>query len=443
MPDLLTDIWDRILRIVQADQAGHWRQWFEQLEPLGLEAGILRIGVAERSWMEYLRRSCHDSFVQAARQVTGHLISVEYVLTDGDGQTYDAQNLDKANADDFDGIILNPDYTFDSFVSGPSNRLSHAACLAVGEAPGRVYNPLFIHGDVGLGKTHLLQATCQTVLKRAGNPKVVYLSCETFVNHFIRAVEKGDLYDFRNRYRHADVLVIDDIQFLAERERTQEEFFHTFNTLYQNRKQIILSADCSPAQMPNFEDRLVSRFNQGLVTGIDPPGYETRVAIVCKKAALRGINPPEEVIDFIAKRIDSNIRELEGALTRVHGLAMLEGGAITLDLARRAFGETVESGSPTVTISRIIEAITDHFGVRVSDLQGKRRSRSIAFPRQVCMYLARDLTRHSLEEIGGYFGGRDHTTVLHAYRTIDKLCDNDEQTRQTVEKLLTSLTARP
>ena len=268
----------------------------------------------------------------------------------------------------------------------------------------------------------------------------MYISYETFINHFIRAVEEGDLYDFRHKYRYVDMLVIDDIQFLSERERTQEEFFHTFNSLYQARKQIILSADCSPAEIPKLEERLVSRFNQGLVTRMDKPDYETRMAIVRKKAHMRGIDPPEEVVVFIARKIDSNIRELEGALTKVYGMAMLEDGRITIELARQALGDEPTPAHRQITISQIINAVTEHFGVRLSDLQGKRRSRSIAFPRQVCMYLARDLTQHSLEEIGGHFGGRDHTTVLHAYRNIDKLCDTDTNIRGMVNGLVTSLT---
>ena len=271
---------------------------------------------------------------------------------------------------------------------------------------------------------------------------MTYLTCETFVNHFIRAVEQGKLNDFRYKYRHVDMIVIDDVQFFSEREHSQEEFFHTFNTLYQSRKQIILCADCRPAEIPGLEERLVSRFNQGLVARIDKPDYETRVAILHKKAQLRGIDPPEEVIQSIARKLDSNTRELEGALTKIHGLAMLEGGVITRELAREALGEEPAQPRHRITISQIIDAVTNHFDVRLSDLQGKRRSRSIAFPRQVCMYLARDLTNHSLEEIGGHFGGRDHSTVLHAYRTIDKLCDHDPNVRATVDSLVAGLTEK-
>ena len=440
MPDLLADIWDRVLRHMQRYNSGLWRSWFEQIEPISLENGLLRVGVTDRSWLQHLNMVCNDALREAAQQVTGHLIALEYALTDGSDSAGCVVNYGAVDLSDM--LYFSPDYTFDNFVVGPCNRLAHAACLAVSESPGQTYNPLFIHGSVGLGKTHLLQAACQSLLERGTKFKVMYISCETFTNHFIRAVEGGDLSEFRNKYRHVDMLVIDDVQFLSDRERSQEEFFHTFNSLYQSRKQIILTADCSPAEIPKLEDRLVSRFNQGLVARIDKPSYETRMAIVQKKASMRGISAPEEVISFIARKIDSNTRELEGALTKVHGLAMLDGGAVTLELTRQGLGEESVFPGRQITISQIIEAVTDHFNVRLSDLQGRRRSRSIAFPRQVCMYLARDLTAHSLEEIGGYFGGRDHTTVLHAYRNIDRLCDNDEHIRAAVNGLVTNLNQR-
>jgi len=439
MADVLADIWERILRYLQKNHSRYWRNWFEQIEPVALENGSLKLAVRERSWQQYLRQICNESLMEAAQRVTGHLISLEYIV---DQDQVVPESGPEGPGLDADLFYFSPDYTFDNFVVGPCNRLAHAACVAVSESPGRAYNPLFIHGSVGLGKTHLLQSTCQEALKQKNHPQVMYLSCETFVNHFIHAVEQGKIHDFRYNYRHVDVLVIDDIQFLSERERSQEEFFHTFNTLYQSQKQIILSADCSPAEIPKLEERLVSRFNQGLVTRIDKPGYETRMAIICKKAQMRGIEPPEEVVSFIARKIDSNTRELEGALTKVHGMAMLEDGKITLELARQAFGEEPTPAHRMITISQIIDAVTEHFNVRLTDLQGKRRSRSIAFPRQVCMYLARDLTRHSLEEIGGHFGGRDHSTVLHAYRNIDKLCDNDENVRATMDSLVAGITQR-
>lgn len=441
MGEVLTNIWDKILRTFQQEYNALWRHWFEQLEPLSLDGGILRIGVTEESWRQYLSLRCSGGLTSAAQRITGHFVTIEYAMP---GERTDAdrrQTSEQAVVLDASEITyFNPDYTFDNFVVGPSNRLAHAACVAVSESPGETYNPLFIHGSVGLGKTHIMQAACQALKKRNPASKILYLTCETFVNDFVRALRQGDLYDFRYKYRYVDVLVIDDIQFLTEKEQSQEEFFHTFNSLYQSRKQIIISADSPPSEIPKLEDRLISRFNQGLVTRIDNPAFETRMAILYNKAALRGINPPEDVISFIAERITSNTRELEGALTKVYGYAMLGDGKITMELARQALGVESIPRHSQVTISQIIDAVIGHFNVKLSDLQGKRRSRSIAYPRQICMYLARELTRHSLEEIGGHFGGRDHTTVMHSCRNIDNLCDHDPQVRDLVDSLVASLT---
>jgi chromosomal replication initiator protein len=271
---------------------------------------------------------------------------------------------------------------------------------------------------VGLGKSHLLQAACHHIRQNDPNSRILYISCETFTNHFVEAIERGALHQFRYRYRYVDVLVIDDIQFLAARERSREEFFHTFNTLYQAQKQIILSADESPHDIPSLEDRLVSRFNWGLVARIDPPGLETRMAIVRKKAKLRCMDLSEDVIAYIATIAENNAREIEGCLTRICALSHQYGGMIDLEIARQALGDESPLPKKQISISDIFEVVMERYNVRLADLQGKRRNRSIAFPRQICMYMARELTQLSLEEIGGYFGGRDHTTVLHAVRTV-------------------------
>jgi len=297
--------------------------------------------------------------------------------------------------------------------------LPHAASIAVSEQPGKAYNPLFIHGGVGLGKTHLLQAISQKVLEHNGYARILYLSCDSFINQFITSVETGDMNTFRYRYRNVDMLVIDDIHFLAGRDRTQEEFFHTFNTLYQSHKQIILSADAAPSEIPELEERLVSRFNWGLVARIEKPCYETRVAILQKKARMRGLSLPEDVVCYVAAKVENNTRELEGAITKLQGMGLLNNGTIDIELAKAALGDSATAEQKRITIQQIFDAVTKYYNVRLSDLQSKKRHKSIAFPRQVCMFLARKHTRYSLEEIGGYFGGRDHTTVLHAVRTVD------------------------
>ncbi|MFW6066544.1 MAG: chromosomal replication initiator protein DnaA, partial [Planctomycetota bacterium] len=265
--------------------------------------------------------------------------------------------------------------------------------------------------------------------------QICVLSCETFVNHFITSVEEGDLHDFRYRYRHVDMLVIDDIQFLSDHEQSQEEFFHTFNTLYQSQKQIILSSDRSPSEIPGLEERLVSRFNWGLVARLDRPCYETRVAIVRKKARLRGLELPEDVVCYIAGSIESNIRELEGAIAKVTMLAKVTDRNIDLSVAQEALGGEARPRQREVSIEDILKAVTSCYDVRLADLQSKKRGRSIALPREVCMYLARNFTRHSLEEIGGYFGGRDHSTVLHANRAVDSMREQNPEFRATLERL--------
>lgn len=332
-----------------------------------------------------------------------------------------------------DSLVINPDHSFENFVVGPDNRLAHAASHSVGSDPGKAYNPLFIHGDVGLGKTHLLQAICLRILETNPAAVLYYISCETFVTQFIDAVQAGEMNDFRHRFRDVDVLVIDDIHFLTRRDRTQEEFFHTFNCLHHDQRQIVLSSDAPPEEIPDLESRLVSRFKSGLVVKVDPPCYETRVAILKTKARLRSIDLPDEVACYIAGRIDSNIRELEGAITKVQILAQVDARAIDVDLAKAALGDDDSGPSGEPSIQSIIDTVTQYYRIKVTELQSKRRPRSVVLPRQVCMYLARRHTRHSLEEIGGYFGGRDHTTVMHAIRTIETKLD-DEAGFQTVIK---------
>jgi chromosomal replication initiator protein len=330
---------------------------------------------------------------------------------------------------------LNPASVFENFVTGPCNRLAHAAALAVSELPGRAYNPLFIHASVGLGKSHLLQAICHRILENRPDANLMYVSCEDFINRFIAAVERGNIEDFRYRFRHLDVLMIDDIHFLADKDRTQEEFFHTFNTLYQSQKQVILSSDSPPHEIPSLEERLVSRFKWGLVVRIDRPSFETRVAIVQKKAKLRGRELPDEVVQYIANVVDSNNRELEGAVVRTLGYASLCERQIDLDLAKEALGDLIGTPQRTISIQEVTDAVLKQYNVRLSDLQGKRRSQSVTLPRQVCMYLARRLTNRSLEEIGAFFGGRDHTTVLYGERKIHGQVERDPVLRGLVESI--------
>jgi len=336
------------------------------------------------------------------------------------------------------GPSLDPLYTFEHFVTGPCNRLAHAAALAVTDLPGRAYNPLFVHASVGLGKSHLLQAVCHRILADRPDPDasgLAYMSCEDFVNRFITAIERGRTEDFRQRFRRLSVLVIDDIHFLADKDRTQEEFFHTFNTLYQAQKQVVLSSDSPPHEIPRLEERLVSRFKWGLVVRIDRPSFETRVAIVRKKAHLRGLDLPEDVVHYIANVVETNNRELEGAVVRVLGHASLCNRRIDFALAKESLRDLVATPTRAITIQEVADAVIRRYSARLSDLQGRERAQSVAVPRQICMFLARRLSNRSLVEIGVFFGGRDHTTVLHAERKVRRMIERDPSFRGLVEAI--------
>ncbi|MGD0596019.1 MAG: chromosomal replication initiator protein DnaA [Sedimentisphaerales bacterium] len=409
------------------------RKWFDNLRVVRLTGGSLEVGCPDEACAQFLQSKCRSAFTKAAQQITGHLVSVQFSTN---GQV----RQESTEQEQQDRPALHPDYTFENFVVGPCNRLAHASCIAVSQSPGDTYNPLFIYGNSGLGKTHLLQAVCHEVKRKSPSVVIQLLSCEEFVNRFIQAIEKGDLPGFQSRFRTVDTLIIDDVQFLREREQSQEEFFHTFNALYSNGKQIILSADSPPGEIPSLEERLISRFNWGLVTRIDPPSYETRIAIVQKKAHLRGLDVSEDVAGYVARKVHANIRELEGALTTIYAVSMTTGEAITLEMAQTALNGQVDLGTRHIRISDIIDTVSRHFNIRLADLQSQKRSQSIAEPRQICMYLARQLTKHSLEEIGGHLGGRDHTTVMHAYAKIEELRKSDPKMHATLDQLASQIT---
>lgn len=329
------------------------------------------------------------------------------------------------------GNQLNPNYCFDRFVVGPCNRLAHASALAIGENPGCAYNPLFVHGNVGLGKSHLLQAICHTVQKRDSHARVLYMSCEDFTNAYIQAIQSQQLDVFREHYRSADVLVIDDVQFLANKEKTQDEFFHTFNALYDGQRQIVLSSDRPPVEIPTIEERLVSRFKWGLVAEVEAPCFDTRVAIVRRKAAGRGVDLPEDVAHFLAERVTANIRELEGAVIKVVGIAAITEQPITLPLA-----ESCVRGMPVrhaqVSVDDVMTLITTEFAITARELTGKSRTQTVSLPRQIAMFLLREHTECSLEDVGRIFGNRDHTTVLYG---VNKICDRATKDRMFKELL--------
>ncbi|MFH1719810.1 MAG: chromosomal replication initiator protein DnaA [Planctomycetota bacterium] len=427
--EIFTDILERAKALDPANA----RKWFDNLTVLHLDGGSLGVGCPDEATVQFLQDSCKTSFTRAAQQITGHLITIDFGVESrgkGDGGRRRLES----------GPKLHPDYTFDSFVVGPSNRLAHASCVAISQSLGNTYNPLFVYGSSGLGKTHLLHAVCFEAQRRCDGAVIQFVSCEDFVNRFIRAIEEGNLAGFQSQFRTVDALIIDDVQFLREREHSQEEFFHTFNALYNNGKQIILSADSPPGKIPSLEERLISRFNWGLVTRIDAPSYETRVAIVQKKAHIRGLDITDEIAGYIARKVQANIRELEGALTTIYAVATTTGQPIDLELAQIALDGQIEVSVRHISITDIIEVVTNHFDVRLADLQSKRRSQSITEPRQICMYLARNLTRHSLEEIGGHLGGRDHTTVMHACSKISQAKEADSKMNALLNDLTKQIT---
>ncbi|MFH0935880.1 MAG: chromosomal replication initiator protein DnaA [Candidatus Omnitrophota bacterium] len=336
-----------------------------------------------------------------------------------------------------ESLRLNSRYTFENFIIGPSNRHSHAYALAVADSPAKAYNPLFIYGGVGLGKTHLIQAICHHVLnKTPGKLKICYLPSERFTNELIDAIQHHSTAAFRQKYRNVDVLVLDDIHFIAGKESTQEEFFHTFNALYDAHKQIIFSSDRPPKEIANLQDRLVSRFGWGLTTDVQPPDLETRVAILKKKIEREPVTVPDEVIFFIAQLIKTNIRELEGALIRTIAYSLLEEKAINLELAKEALKDLLREPQKLITVDFIQRCVSEEFGLSLQELKTKRRNKTIVLPRQIAMYLSRTMTDLSLPEIGEFFGGKDHTTVLYSYNKIKKELNNNELLKERVERVI-------
>ena len=333
-------------------------------------------------------------------------------------------------------------YTFENFVIGASNQFAHAACFAVSNQPGDNYNPLFIYGGVGLGKTHLVNAIGHHATAQRANLKVVYLSSESFMNELIASLRRDKMDEFKRKFRNVDILILDDVQFIAGKERTQEEFFHTFNSLYESHKQIVITSDKFPKEIPGIEDRLRNRFEWGLIADIQPPDMETRVAILQKKAEVEGVQLPHDVAIFLASNIDSNVRELEGSLTRLGAFASLTKATITIELAKDVLRNTLNGARREITVENIQKTICDYFNIKLGDLKAKRRTQNIALPRQVAMYLCRKYTEASFPGIGDKFGGRDHSTVIHASKTIERKIKEDPHMQITIEKLERNLNVR-
>ncbi|MBI5137346.1 MAG: chromosomal replication initiator protein DnaA [Nitrospirae bacterium] len=455
----VSDIWAESLEIIRKrvnPQAFH--TWFSSVSLFHVDDSVCTVAVPNAFFIEMMA----EPYAALIRETVGSVVAramdrVDFVVADIPAQPLEREAVATSPAavpvGDSGGkplgaterrsrqqAYLNPKYTFDQFVVGAGNQFAHAAAQAVADNPAKAYNPLFIYGDVGLGKTHLLHAIGTRIRRNNPAARICYVSSEQFTNEVINSIRYDRMVDFRARYRNVDVLIIDDIQFISGKDRTQEEFFHTFNTLYEAHRQIVLSSDRFPKQMPDIEERLRSRFEWGLIADIQPPDLETKIAILEKKAELEGINLPPDVSMLLATHIKSNVRELEGALIRLGAYASLTGREITVDLARQNLRDLIKETHRVLSPDDIQQAVARHFHVKVADLKAKKRTKELVLPRQVAMFLCRQLTERSFPDIGRGFGGRDHTTVMHACRQVEKQIAADVGLRSIVDQLAQGLT---
>lgn len=435
------ELWEKVLHILEKKLNRHsFENWLKPLKPLGCHDNTIIIEAPSHYSREWLTDRYTPLIKDVLKDISQQDLAVQFLLSNEVNsfqENISKKTFSKKTSEEFSLINLNPKYTFDTFVVGNSNRFAHAACFAVAESPAKSYNPLFIYGGVGLGKTHLMHAIGHFILGYNSNKKVTYVTSEKFTNDLINSIRDDKTIEFRNNYRNNDVLLVDDIQFLAGKERTQEEFFHTFNTLHESNKQLIISSDRPPKDIPTLEDRLRSRFEWGLITDIQPPDLETRIAILRKKAQLENLHVPDDTIEYIALKIQSNIRELEGALNRVIAYTTLYGNEITPEMTAKALKDIHSQIKPkTITIDLIQKTVSEYYNVRIEEFKAKKRTRSVVFPRQIAMYLSRELTDLSLPQIGEAFGGRDHTTVIHAYEKINNELVNDYSFQEIINKII-------
>ena len=432
------NLWDKILLHSERRVNPHsFATWFRPTRLERAEEDRLVIRVPTRLFKKRLTET-YGQLIQAVLTELGRpQLQLEYLCAETQPVTASVVPPPQAKLD-FDAVAhqLNPRYTFESFIVGASNQFAHAAAMAVADQPSKSYNPLFLYGGVGLGKTHLMQAIGHTLKRRNPSMRLTYISAEKFTNEVIASIRLERMAAFRDRFRNMDVLMVDDIQFIATRERTQEEFFHTFNALYDQQKQIVISSDCPPKEISSIEERLRSRFEWGLIADIQPPDLETKIAILQKKAESERVQVPDDVAEYIARAIKSNIRELEGALIRLMAYASLTGAIINLPTAQQVLKNIIETQDKKVTIEQIQKRVGEHFGLRAQDLKVRSNSKQIAFPRQVAMFLVKQLTSASLPEIGRQFGGKHHTTVLHSINKIELLRHSDKDLNKTINRLL-------
>lgn len=434
-------LWQQVLAILEEELSRtSFETWVRSTKPLSYDGRVLKISTPNPFAKDWLESRYYYLIKNTLELLTGEETELEFVLPQKTQNYPNQLPFFKPPCSQNSSSALNPKYTFDSFVVGNSNRFTHAACLAVAESPAKTYNPLFIYGGVGLGKTHLMHAIGHHVLNKFQRHKVVYAPSEKFTNELINSIRDDRTEGFRQKYRNIDVLLIDDIQFLAGKERTQEEFFHTFNTLHEANRQLIISSDRPPKEIPTLEERLRSRFEWGLITDIQPPDFETRMAILSKKANLENITLANEVLAYIAQEIQTNIRELEGALLRLAAYQNISKQEITLEAAALILKDLIPpKKAERITIELIQKATADYFNLRLEDFQAKKRTHAVAYPRQIAMYLCRELTDASLPKIGEEFGGRDHSTVIHAYEKISHELTTNPSLQQIINELISQL----
>ena len=443
MIDTIKERWPEILSFLKTEFSisdVSFNTWLLPMEVVGLEDDTIYIKVPEESiGLQYIKKKYYHPLKVSVCEVLSASYDIKFILTDMPDEKALVQQEILSSPDVFEKANLNPKYTFSSFVVGENSNLAHAASLAVAESPAEIYNPLYIYGGVGLGKTHLMQSIGNFILSRDPEMSVLYVTSETFTNEIIDAIRNessSSITRFREKYRNIDVLLIDDIQFISGKDSTQNEFFHTFNTLYENKKQIVISSDKPPKEIDKIEERLCSRFLWGLTVDIQSPSYETRVAILKKKLELNpSVAIPDEVLDFIASNVSSNIRELEGALTKVIAYSKLSSSEITVPFAENVLRDMLSDNSNNITPDLIIKVVAEYFFVSISDLLSSKRTHDIVYPRQIVMYLSRTLTDVSLQVIGKKLGKKDHTTVLHGYEKIQRLIDTDPAVKKDVEEI--------
>jgi len=429
----MKQVWDKSLQII-ADKVGKqvFETWFRPINLIEIDETKITISVPNSFFKDWIAEHYMSLIKEAVQNISKKDLNISFVVSK-EGAKEEQKNMSMTKIRSVIG--LNPNYTFENFVVGASNQFAHAASLAVADLPAKSYNPLFIYGGVGLGKTHLMHAIGHYILNKDQNMKVRYISSESFINELIGAIQHDRMAKFRNKYRNMDVLLVDDIQFFSGKDRTQEEFFHTFNTLYESHRQIVISSDSFPKDIPGLEERLRSRFEWGLIADIHPPDLETKIAILNKKAERVNITIPLEVAYLIANKIKSNIRELEGCLTRISAFSSLTGTEIDVTLAKEVLQDMFLKRERQIDIEIIQKVVSKYFGIHVSDLKSKKRDRVITMPRQIAMYLCRNFTSSSLPEIGRSFGGKDHTTVIHSCKKIEILKKEDSKVFRDIETI--------